>query len=64
MPSAWASAQSVSRDGLPTPFSSWDRVDLAMPARFASSVRLSPVRTRSRRNDIEISATTSAAWPF
>ena len=41
--------------GLPTPDSSWERVDLAMPARLASSVSDSPARSRSRRIDAAIS---------
>ena len=35
--------------------------EVAKRAGLAKSVRLSPDRARSRRNDIEISATTSAA---
>ena len=60
-PSATASAQSVSTLGFPVPDSSWDRVDLAIPAWRASSVSDSPVRARSRRSDAAIRATTSAA---
>src|SRR5215467_1585179 len=41
-PSAAPSAQRVSTLGLPVPDSSWDRVDLAIPARRASSVRDGP----------------------
>ena len=47
-PSATPSDQSVSTLGLPSPASSWDSVDLAMPARRASSVRDRPARSRSR----------------
>ena len=54
-PSAVPRAHSVSRDGLPVPLSSWDSVDLAMPARLASSVSDRPARARSRRRDIETS---------
>ena len=62
-PSAVPRAHSVSSDGLPVPFSSWESVDLAMPARLASSVSDRPVRARSRRRDSETSATTSAEVP-
>src|ERR1700722_3698349 len=62
-PSAVPSAHSVSSDGLPAPLSSWLRVDLAMPARLASSVRDSAARARSRRSDIETSATMSDGGP-
>src|ERR1700722_9529509 len=62
-PSAVPSAHSVSSDGLPAPLSSWLRVDLAMPARLASSVRDSAARARSRRSDIETSATMSDGVP-
>src|SRR5580704_8772604 len=56
-PSAVPRAQSVSRDGLPVPLSSWERVDLAMPARLASSVRDTPALARSRRSDMETTVT-------
>src|SRR5690606_27738579 len=49
--SATLSAQSVSTLGLPVPDSSSDSVDLAMPARLATSARDNPVRRRSRRSD-------------
>ena len=60
-PSATASAHRVSTLGFPVPDSSWDRVDLAIPARRASSVSDSPDLARSRRSDAAIKATTSAA---
>ena len=45
--------------GLPVPDSSWDSVDLAIPARRDTSVSDSPVRRRSRRS--EAAMTTSGA---
>src|SRR5690348_10253100 len=62
-PSAVPRAHRVSRDGLPVPLSSWDSVDLAMPARLASSVSDRAARARSRRSDIETTATMSAGVP-
>src|SRR5690606_39801917 len=52
---ATANAHRVSTLGLPAPASSWDKVDLARPARRASSVRLRPARSRSRRTAAAIS---------
>ena len=49
MPSAVASAQSVSTLGFPLPPSSWERVDLANPAFAASADRLICASSRSRR---------------
>ena len=41
----------AARLGLPVPDSSWDSVDLAIPARRANSVSDSPDRRRSRRSE-------------
>ena len=58
--SATQIAHSVSTLGLPVPDSSWDSVDLAIPARRATSVSDSPVRRRSRRS--EAAMTSSGAF--
>ena len=50
----------AARLGLPVPDSSWDSVDLAIPARRATSVSDSPVRRRSRRS--EAAMTSSGAY--
>ena len=52
--SATASAHSVSMLGLPVAASSWDSVDLAIPARRASSASETPSRSRSRRSAMAI----------
>src|SRR5579875_2283281 len=57
MPSAVPSAHRVSTLGFPIPDSSWERVDLARPARRASSVRERPAALRSRRIAV-------AMWPI
>ena len=59
--SATHRAHSVSRLGLPVPDSSWDSVDLAIPARRATSVSDSPARCRSRRSE---AAMTSSGGPL
>src|SRR5262245_61797896 len=59
-PSASPSAQSVSTLGLPVADSSWERVDLAIPARRASSVSVRPARSRSRRIEDAITASSGA----
>src|SRR5690606_14248582 len=51
MSRATHSAHSVSRLGLPLPDSNCDSVDLAMPARWATSLSDRPARARSRRSD-------------
>ena len=61
--SATPSDQSVSTLGLPTPASSWESVDLAMPARRASSVRDRPARSRSRRSAAAIVAPSGRRRP-
>lgn len=43
-PSTVQIAQSVSRLGLPAPDSSWESVDLAIPARRATSDSVRPAR--------------------
>src|ERR1700733_2167546 len=53
---AMHSAHRVSRLGLPIPASSWDSVDLDRPAFRAISLRLRPVRRRSRRSEAAITA--------
>jgi hypothetical protein len=60
--SATASAHSVSTLGLPLADSSCESVDFAMPARFASSLRDRPTRSRSRRRVAEM--TSSGAVRF
>lgn len=62
MPSAVASAQSVSMLGLPAPASSCDSVDFATFARRASSLTESPARSRSWRIAAAIDA--ASAGPF
>ena len=61
--SATQMAHSVSRLGLPVPDSSWDSVDLAIPARRATSVSDSPDRWRSRRSEAAMSSSGAFACP-